>query len=148
MSTTTTSTFSHPFTKASADVVLRTPDGVEFRVHRVILSEASPVFENMFKLPQPKPQPADASSASPTTDVPELLVIDVTETGHTLDHHLRFCYPMDDPVLELGDIAPIIGAARKYDMHWAIDLARRYFPLFREAQGGAARMEIYLALSH
>ncbi|KAI0349570.1 hypothetical protein OH77DRAFT_1431978 [Trametes cingulata] len=124
---TATTSFSHPFTKSSADVILRTPDGVEFRVHKLILSEASPVFGDMFTLPQPELGLVDASSASPsvTTEAPKLPVVDVTETSQTLDHLLRLCYPMDDPMLALSEIAPVIRAARKYDMKWATDRAGR-----------------------
>jgi hypothetical protein len=51
----------HPFNKANADAILRTRDGVDFRVHTAILAEASAFFADMFALPQ-------VASARPTDD--------------------------------------------------------------------------------
>ena len=48
-----------PFDKLSADVILRSSDRVDFRVHRTILVEASPVFSDMFSLPQPTAEMID-----------------------------------------------------------------------------------------
>jgi len=41
----------YDFNAPDADTVLRSSDGEEFRVHRIILSLASPVFQGMFTLP-------------------------------------------------------------------------------------------------
>ena len=43
-----------PFDEGDADATLRTSDNVEFGVHRVILSLASPIFKDMFSMPQPQ----------------------------------------------------------------------------------------------
>ena len=42
----------YDFNAPDADTILRSSDGKEFRVHRVILSLASTVFQGMFCLPQ------------------------------------------------------------------------------------------------
>ncbi|KAI0698249.1 hypothetical protein BC835DRAFT_1466668 [Cytidiella melzeri] len=42
-----------PFNLPTADVVFRTSDHVDFHVHKLILSIASPFFTGMFSLPQP-----------------------------------------------------------------------------------------------
>ncbi|EIW58580.1 uncharacterized protein TRAVEDRAFT_20544 [Trametes versicolor FP-101664 SS1] len=44
---------SYPFDLDTADIILRTSDQVDFRVHRAILAIVSPVFATMFRLPQP-----------------------------------------------------------------------------------------------
>jgi hypothetical protein len=44
-----------PFDDADADTILRSADDLDFRVYRVILSKASPVFRDMFTFPHPGP---------------------------------------------------------------------------------------------
>lgn len=46
-----------PFDSTDADVILRSSDGTDFHLHRVILSLVSPVLGAMFSLPQPDPAP-------------------------------------------------------------------------------------------
>lgn len=86
----------HGFNKPTADIILRPSDAVDFRVHKLILSEASPVFEGMFSIPQPSP------STSSTSDIPPvdgLAVVPFAETGATLLLILTICYPIPDPPL-------------------------------------------------
>jgi BTB/POZ domain len=45
--------FGPPFDDADADTILRSIDNLDFRVYRVILSKASPVFKDMFTFPHP-----------------------------------------------------------------------------------------------
>ncbi|KAL6302627.1 hypothetical protein BKA93DRAFT_827323 [Sparassis latifolia] len=101
-----------PFNKSTASIILRTCENVEFRAHKEVLSLASPVFEDMFAVPQPSvmaPEDVHAETGLP--------VISVTETSQTLDTLLRLCYPMDDPVLEnVDDACEALEAARKYQM--------------------------------
>ena len=42
-----------PFNRPSADVVFLTADNVEYHLHKIVLSLASPFFEDMFTLTQP-----------------------------------------------------------------------------------------------
>lgn len=121
MSTTTKP--SHPFTKDSADIILRAADGIEYRVHKLVLSEASSVFADMLTLPQPGSTVTPGSPASGHTDTetaPALPVVDLTEPSTTIEPLLRLCYPLADPTVELDAIRPIVHAARKYDMQWAV----------------------------
>src|SRR5258705_411669 len=79
----------YQFTADDADVVLRATrcdPPREFRVHKNILSIASPVFGDMFKIPQP----ADESSTTPAAAVP---VIDLDDTPEDLEIFLRMVYP-------------------------------------------------------
>jgi BTB/POZ domain len=41
-----------PFNNLKADVILRSADNVDFRVFKSILSLSSPIFDDMFALPQ------------------------------------------------------------------------------------------------
>lgn len=98
---------SHPFNNTiTTDLVLRTPDAVDFYVHKCILSIVSPFFEQMFTLDQ---------SSSHTTD--RQSVIDVSERSTTLDALLRLCYPVFEPDIPTPSFAvKVIAAAQKYDM--------------------------------
>ncbi|KAI5992315.1 hypothetical protein F5J12DRAFT_460768 [Pisolithus orientalis] len=104
-----------PFDHVKADVILRSSDGVDFRVFRLFLSLASPFFETLFDLPQP--------SEETDTDMEikdGLPVIPVSEDSKTLDSLLRFCYPCtlaEDPVLEdFREIIDVLDAAKKYSL--------------------------------
>ncbi|KAL6300858.1 hypothetical protein BKA93DRAFT_500522 [Sparassis latifolia] len=109
---------SFPFNKATADVVLRSSDSVDFRVRRGILCEASQFFDDMFSLPQPEDSMGRSGS-----DAAAIPTITVAENAKTLDHLLRLCYPINDPVLDqVDDVRHVLEAAIKYEMSEAIKL--------------------------
>lgn len=95
-----------PFDRDDADLIIRSSDGVDFRVHRIILSLSSYFFADMLALPQP----------SGTASIP---IVDVTEDSHschTFDMFLRFSYPIIDPeVKSLLELRKVLTAAVKYD---------------------------------
>lgn len=100
-----------PFDDAAADTVLRTSDGVDFYVYRIILSLGSPFFRSMFSLKQPE---SPSASATASQGQP---VIDVQESSGTLDKLLRLCYPIPDPVIQsIGEVGDVLEAALKYEM--------------------------------
>ncbi|OJA08062.1 hypothetical protein AZE42_02245 [Rhizopogon vesiculosus] len=105
---------SAPFDHVKADVILRSADGVEFRVFKLFLSLASPFFETLFELPQAPEGTSDQEMKN------GLAVIAMSEDSKTLDSFLRFCYPStlaEDPSLEnLTDILSVLAAARKYSL--------------------------------
>ncbi|KAJ7037483.1 hypothetical protein C8F04DRAFT_1092624 [Mycena alexandri] len=114
----------YPFTKApGADAILRSADGADFYVHRVILSLVSPVFETMFQLPQP-----DAAPAVP--------VIDVQETSAVLDRALRFFYPGAYPrAATLEEVQEIIKVlVSKYDVQSVVPVAKQHLEKFCSAR--------------
>ena len=104
-----------PFDHPQADVILRSSDNIDFRVFKLFLSLASPVFETMFGLPQPA-EGADLDEE--TRD--GLPVVSVSEDSKTLDALLRFCYPStlaEDPSLDGFTFATeILEAAKKYSL--------------------------------
>ncbi|KAF9240599.1 hypothetical protein BU15DRAFT_73830 [Melanogaster broomeanus] len=57
-----------PFDNIDADVILRSSDNVDFRVFKIILSLTSPVFKDMFTLPQPDNQSPTSPSAIPVSE--------------------------------------------------------------------------------
>ncbi|KAF9785069.1 hypothetical protein BJ322DRAFT_1123953 [Thelephora terrestris] len=102
----------YQFTADDADIVLRasrcdTPR--EFRVHKIILSLASPVFKDMFSIPQPDSSTTLAESAIP--------IIDVDDTPSDLELLLRMIYPFGFPPMPTLDaISCAFILLDKYEM--------------------------------
>ncbi|KAJ6552949.1 hypothetical protein B0H19DRAFT_888920, partial [Mycena capillaripes] len=88
-----------PFCDPSrGDLILRSSDGVAFYVHRLVLSLASPIFEDMFAVAQPDSKDEDA--------VPE---VRMPHAAGVLDRVLRFFYPGAQPIVEgLGQLREIL----------------------------------------
>lgn len=84
-----------PFCDPSrGDIILRSSDGAGFYVHRLGLSLASPVFEDMFAVTQPDSKDEDG--------VPE---VHMRHIAVVLDRVLRFLYPGAQPLVEsLGQL--------------------------------------------
>ncbi|KAJ6474983.1 hypothetical protein C8R45DRAFT_873999 [Mycena sanguinolenta] len=103
-------------TPGRTDIILRTSDGIDFFVHRAILSLVSPIFETMFTLPQAE----DLSQIYP--------VIDVQEASPVLDRALRFFYPGTQLTAgsldELQELAQILIS--KYDMQCLIPSVKKH----------------------
>ncbi|TFK48406.1 hypothetical protein OE88DRAFT_522920 [Heliocybe sulcata] len=98
----------------TADVVLRSRDGVDFRAHMHILSIASHLFRDMFSLGKasdPAPERKDVLSL-------EDRVVPMTEeTAEVVEKLLQLCYPVDQPTWDnAGQIHPVLAAAKKYQM--------------------------------
>ncbi|KAH9893452.1 hypothetical protein C8Q73DRAFT_533718 [Cubamyces lactineus] len=129
------------FNQPSADFILHTPDGVDFRVHSQILAQASPFFAAMLSLPQPAPQvpqdvadppqPHESEHDSKATAEPRA---NVSEDSVTLDALLHLVYPV--PKTEMEDPAqtlPLVKAAIKYELalplqilcHWLVAVVPR-----------------------
>jgi len=111
----TTLSAASPFDHPQADIVLRSSDNIDFRVFKLFLSLASPVFETMFGLPQP------SDGVDPDEETKDgLPVMTVSEGSKTLDALLRFCYPStlaEDPSLDGFMLATeILEAAKKYSL--------------------------------
>ncbi|KAJ7501149.1 hypothetical protein B0H11DRAFT_755389 [Mycena galericulata] len=95
-----------PFDEVGTDIILRSSDGVDFHVYRVVLSLASPFFKQMFSLPQPE-------SATPVPVIP------VAEASGILDLVLRLWYPGANPATFTGleQLAQVIEiTVAKYDV--------------------------------
>ena len=97
-----------PFDDEDADIIFRSSDNVEFRLYKVILAKASPVFRTMIQLPQPS-----SPGALPTLPP----IVELTEDAKTLENLLRLCYPVEHPsVTSLDDVHNILETARKYEI--------------------------------
>ena len=106
-------TASYPFDKTNADIILRTPDQVDFHVYSQILVVASPFFEGMLDVPQPPLNQQELKYGRP--------IIHVSETSKALDPLLRICYPINKrKKLTAEEIEVALAAAMKFEMEFAI----------------------------
>ncbi|KAG1765153.1 hypothetical protein EV702DRAFT_1014201 [Suillus placidus] len=95
-----------PFNNPDHDIVLRSVDDVDFHNFKLILSLVSPIFKDMFTLPQNESEPA----------VP---IIPVTEHSTILYPLLLLSYPTAgaDPTFDtIDDARAVMEAAKKYEM--------------------------------
>ncbi|CDO76970.1 hypothetical protein BN946_scf184281.g17 [Trametes cinnabarina] len=91
-----------PFDDTDADVMLRSSDGIDFWVYKVVLAKASSVFRDMFTFP-------DTAT--------KRQVVELTEKANTLEHLLCLCYLVQRlRFASLKAIALVLEAAKKYAM--------------------------------
>ena len=124
----------YDFDAPDADVILRSSDGKELRVHRLILSLASPVFQGMFSLPQPTEPP------------PQIPSVDVPESSDVLRPFLQYLYPRSPPkISDISMWAALYSIADKYGTEVVMDPLRdMLIPRFLET----SPMRVYALASH
>ena len=105
-------------TPPGADVVLRTTGGKKFHAHKIILSLASPVFRDMFSVPQPR-----------TADSSELPIIDVSDPPEAFEMFLRTIYPTRNPLItDVETLVTVLRLADKYDAKDVLDIHKDHLP--------------------
>jgi len=72
------------FNVSDANLILRSSDLVDFRVHKSVLAMVSPFFQDMLSLPQP----SDSESAD------GLPVVRLTENSELLNSLISLLYPI------------------------------------------------------
>lgn len=110
----------YSFDASDADVILITGGGYpsEIKVHRCVLTAASPFFRDMFSLPQPPSIP----SYAPSTSDAHIPRIPIPETKEVFTKLLCYVYPISRPVINsLEEVTALLGAALKYDFIIAVD---------------------------
>ncbi|KDQ20467.1 hypothetical protein BOTBODRAFT_124077 [Botryobasidium botryosum FD-172 SS1] len=131
------------FSSPKADIILRSSDDVEFRVHRLFLAEASTVFRDMLEIPQAQTQSAGELS---------LPIVDVTESEEVLDALLRWIYPWagKPKVTAVAQMESYLVAASKYDIAVVLEaLAEGLKPEFVEKHPlGVYGMLRWLQITH
>ncbi|KDQ61461.1 hypothetical protein JAAARDRAFT_171671 [Jaapia argillacea MUCL 33604] len=101
------------FNYPTADVIIRSSDNVHFRVHKIILSLASPVFADMFDLGKDCDQQVDG--------LPIIPMLEDFETAKVIEALFRLSYPIADPPLDtVADWYPVLRGAKKYMMEEAV----------------------------
>jgi hypothetical protein len=104
------------FDDPAADFILRSGlPATDFHVHRLLLSLASPFFDQMLSLPQP------------SKDLANVPTVEVSEPPDILQLLLQFIYPLPDPIIDndLNTLILVLHAAIKYDVLPAIESLRR-----------------------
>ncbi|EPQ51135.1 hypothetical protein GLOTRDRAFT_5864, partial [Gloeophyllum trabeum ATCC 11539] len=101
---------------------------INFRVHRLILSLASPLFRDMFAIGAASRQEnslateeKDAASGLPIVPIME-------ETGETVEKLLQLCYPgpLEAPIWKsASQLQPVLAAAMKYQFEGAANVLRK-----------------------
>jgi hypothetical protein len=91
----------------NADIILRSSDLVNFRIHRSVLVTSSPFFRDMFSLPQP------SNDVAPDG----LPVLHLSETAEVLDSLISMLYPVSPEIPHsIDSILALLAATDKYDM--------------------------------
>jgi hypothetical protein len=97
-----------PFNDAQADIVLQSSDKVHFRVFKIILSLASPIFADMFN---------NIPSAPSQKPLNEVQVVHLSEHSTALDVALRHIYPVRPPEADSLHYASILAEfSRKFEV--------------------------------
>lgn len=98
-----------PFDDPRADLILQSSDQVHFRVFKIVLSLASPIFADMFSIPSPpSPNPRHGDN---------IRVVPLTEDSEALNLSLRHIYPVQTPdVVPLRHASILAEFARKYQV--------------------------------
>jgi hypothetical protein len=96
------------FDNGAADLILRSRDGVDFRVNKVILAYGSAFFRDF---PYELPSSADKKQH-------ELPVVPfLTEDASTVEQLLRIIYPEDPPIITTtAEMRLLLEASRKYQV--------------------------------
>jgi BTB/POZ domain len=146
----------HPlFSFDDADIVLRSRDGVLFRVPSMTLKMTSSWFRTMFTLPQAAPpstlpsycsSPTSPSSRPSSQEPFEPEIISLDEESSTLEPLLRMACGLEIPTLDTWDVVePVLYAAEKYDMVGPSSIIRA---LLRTQAFADAPLRLYAAACH
>ncbi|KAJ8489321.1 hypothetical protein ONZ51_g2984 [Trametes cubensis] len=109
-----TSLAPHPFNKATADLVLRSRNGLNFRVRSQIIIEASPILDTKLSDLQRSIQ---CGGSAP--------ILDIVADSSTLELLLRLCYPIVNPPLNdlsLDRLETTLRAAFEYEMELPVQV--------------------------
>ncbi|KAJ7785028.1 hypothetical protein DFH07DRAFT_2610 [Mycena maculata] len=111
-----------PFSESTTDLILRSSDGIDFHVYRVVLCLASSVFRDMVGLAQPEDE--------------NMPTVRMAESGVVLDRILRFWYPGSEPVVEnLGQLREILELLiDKYDVKAVVPVGKQFLRGYIESQ--------------
>ncbi|KAH8104112.1 hypothetical protein BXZ70DRAFT_684987 [Cristinia sonorae] len=123
--------FSHaafPFDRTDADLILRSTDLIDFRVHRAILEMSSSFFAN------PSDVLDSCSGGMSSAEEGGLPICHINATGHILDLLLRHPYPVPTPDVDDMDAAyALLRVSREYGFALVVDGLKRTILRFAEA---------------
>jgi len=122
--------FSPTITYPDGDVILKSSDGHDFCVHKMLLRLASPLFAEMFSLPLP-----------PTTTSAQIKAIPMDEDGATLEQILTCIYPLaaNPFVISIEHGVLLLHAAEKLQVERATALIGNRLQVHFTAQSNPLR---------
>ncbi|KAJ7781937.1 hypothetical protein DFH07DRAFT_728951 [Mycena maculata] len=123
-----------PFDDPSADIIIRSCEGVDFRIHKLLLTLASPFFKGMFELPQPMGPDGDETrrvkSDGTREGIPIISLYDDQNAicgKEVVEYVLSSCHPArlrsGHPSLSADLFEAVVDVATRYDMDWAAKMA-------------------------
>ncbi|KAH9174339.1 hypothetical protein EDB89DRAFT_1884149 [Lactarius sanguifluus] len=90
-----------------ADIIVRTSDLANFLIHKSVLASSSPVFRDMFALPNP----------SNDGMIDGLPVVDISEDSELVRSLITIMYPVPSEIPASYDkVLALLAAAQKYEM--------------------------------
>lgn len=106
------------FCAEDADIAIRAANTLDLHAHKFLLSLVSPVFKDMFTLPQP---PAGKPGTLPHADV--------QDPPRAWENILQTIYPtLPTPTIDtLDDLESLLSAARTYEMRSVIKTHKKAF---------------------
>ncbi|KAJ6514992.1 hypothetical protein C8R47DRAFT_1001122 [Mycena vitilis] len=125
-----------PFDDPSGDIIIRSSENIHFRMHKILLSLASPFFKEMFEIPQPVTVNGGENQrlqSDETRDgIPIIAMYDDQNQAcgkEVLEFVLSSCHPArlqsSRPPLPATMVGPIVDVAARYGIDWAIQGALR-----------------------
>ncbi|KAJ6498303.1 hypothetical protein DFH09DRAFT_1204069 [Mycena vulgaris] len=128
---------SSPFNDPSADIIIRSSEGVDFRMYKVLLALASPFFKGMFELPQAMNNEERTGRVEPQDTRDGIPVISLYDDKNRIcgkdvvEFVLGSCHPaclqssnLQAP-LSAEMVALIVDVAARYEVQWAVKTALR-----------------------
>src|SRR6266850_3465091 len=102
-----TTSLPEPLDVSDANLIIRSSDLVNFRVHKAVLAMASPFFKDLLSLPQP----------SDSESVDGLPVVQLTEDAELLHSLVSILYPVPSVIPDSCEkVLYLLAACQKYDM--------------------------------
>ena len=119
-----------------ANIIIRSSDQINFRVHKSVLALSSPFFKDLLSLPQPRDEEV----------VDGLQVVQLSEDADLLHSLISFFYPVSHVMPQAGSyerVFALLAACQKYDMipvqsYIRAEIKRGTFPSPAEAEAFSA----------
>ncbi|KZT40222.1 hypothetical protein SISSUDRAFT_1118412 [Sistotremastrum suecicum HHB10207 ss-3] len=105
-----------PLAFPNADLIIRTSDKVEFKVHKNILALISDVFKDMMSFDAINPPQAQATSGDSKSSL-EPQLVDITESSRVISNLLKLIYHAPPPnSISLDDMIDLFQTMHKYQV--------------------------------